>query len=93
MKKPLSKLERVPLREAWKHEANDFTPWLAQEDNLNTLADALGLPDLELVATEHWVGEIKLDILCTSRDDQVIIENQLEKTTRTKVRSSLTRQV
>jgi hypothetical protein len=24
MKKPLSKLERVPLREAWKHEANDF---------------------------------------------------------------------
>jgi hypothetical protein len=28
MKKPLSKLERVPLREAWKHEANDFTSWL-----------------------------------------------------------------
>jgi len=26
MIKPLSKLERVPLREAWKHEANDFTP-------------------------------------------------------------------
>ena len=23
MKKPLSKLERVPLREAWRHEAND----------------------------------------------------------------------
>lgn len=30
MKKPLSKLERVPLRETWKHEANDFTPWLAK---------------------------------------------------------------
>ena len=80
MKKPLSKLDRVPLREAWKHEANDFTPWLAEEVNLNTLADSLGLPDLELVATEHWVGEFKLDILCTSGDDQVIIENQLEKT-------------
>ena len=53
MEKPLSKLERVPLREAWKHEANDFTPWLAEEDNLNTLADALGLPDLKLVATEQ----------------------------------------
>ncbi len=26
MKKPLSKLERVPVR-----EANDFTPWLAIE--------------------------------------------------------------
>jgi hypothetical protein len=30
MKKTLSKLERVPLREAWKHEANDFTPWLRE---------------------------------------------------------------
>jgi hypothetical protein len=29
MKKPLSKLKRVPLREAWRHAANDFTPWLA----------------------------------------------------------------
>jgi hypothetical protein len=83
MKKPLSKLERVPLREAWKHEASDFTPWLAEEDNLNMLADALGLSDLELVATEHWVGEFKLDILCTDGSDQVIIENQLDKTNHT----------
>lgn len=90
MKKPLSKLERVPLREAWKHEANDFTPWLAEEDNLNTLADALGLADLALVATEHWVGEFKLDILCTSGDDQVIIENQLEKTNHTHLGQILT---
>ena len=90
MSKPLSKLERVPLREAWKHEANDFTPWLAEEDNLNTLADALGLADLELVATEHWVGEFKLDILCTSGDDQVIIENQLEKTNHTHLGQILT---
>jgi len=59
MKKPLSKLERVPLREAWKHEANDFTPWLAEEDNLNTLADALGFSDLELAAAEHWLGDFK----------------------------------
>jgi hypothetical protein len=62
MRKPLSKLERVPLREAWKHEANDFTPWLAEEDNLNTLADGLRLPELALVATEHGVGEFKLRV-------------------------------
>lgn len=80
IKKNLSKLERVPLREAWKHEANDFTPWLAETDNLNSLADALGLSELLLVATEHWVGDFKLDILCTDGEDQVIIENQLEKT-------------
>jgi hypothetical protein len=77
---PLSKLERVPLREAWKHEAGDFTPWLAQEENLDALAEALGLSELELVATEHWVGDFKLDILCTDGDRQVIIENQLAET-------------
>jgi hypothetical protein len=68
------------LREAWKHEANDFTPWLAEADNLNALADALDLSELVLVATEHWVGDFKLDVLCTDGDEQVIIENQLEKT-------------
>lgn len=82
-KKPLSKLERVPLREAWKHEASDFTPWLSETDNLNALADALGISELVLVATEHWVGDFKLDILCTDGDEQVIIENQLEKTNHT----------
>lgn len=83
MKSSLSKLERVPLREAWKHEANDFTPWLAKSDNLNSLADALGISELELVQTEHPVGDFKLDILCTDGDEQVVIENQLEKTDHT----------
>jgi len=80
MKPQLSNLVRVPLREAWRREANDFTPWLAETANLNTLSDALGLGELELVAMEHWVGDFKLDILCTDGADQVIIENQLEKT-------------
>lgn len=80
MNKKLSKLERVPLREAWKHEASEFTPWLAEAENLNALTDALGLSELVLIATEHWVGDFKLDILCTDGDEQVIIENQLEET-------------
>lgn len=80
IKKPLSKLERVPLREAWKHEAGEFTPWLAQADNLDALAKALGLSELETVATEHRVGDFKLDILCTDGDQQVVIENQLDET-------------
>ena len=29
------------------------------------------------IATEHWVGNFKLDILCTDGDEQVIIEAQL----------------
>ncbi|MFM8745657.1 MAG: DUF4268 domain-containing protein [Aestuariivirga sp.] len=76
----LSKLERVPLREAWKHEAGDFTPWLAEAENLDALAQALGLSELEAVATEHYVGDFKLDILCSDGDQQVIVENQLAET-------------
>jgi hypothetical protein len=77
---PLSKLERVPLLEAWKHEASDFTPWLAEVDNLHALAEALGISERELVASEHLVGDFKLDILCTDGDQQVVIEKQLEQT-------------
>lgn len=73
-------LDRVPLREAWKHEAGDFTPWLAETANLDRLAEALGLSELVLVETEHWVGDFKLDILCTDGDQPVVIENQLSKT-------------
>lgn len=40
----------------------------------------MGLSELVRVAVEHWVGDFKLDILCTDGDDQVVIENQLEKT-------------
>lgn len=76
----LSKLVRVSLREAWKHEAGDFTPWLAEAENLDSLAEALGLSELQAVATEHLVGDFKLDILCTDGDEQVIIENQLAET-------------
>lgn len=76
----LGKLTRIPLRTAWEHEASDFTPWLTQPANLAELADALGLDDLELVATEHWIGDFKLDVLCTAGGEQVIIENQLAET-------------
>lgn len=78
--KNLSTLTRVPLREAWKHEAGEFTPWLAQPENLERLADELGLSELSCVATEHRIGDFKLDMLCNDGTDHVIIENQLEET-------------
>jgi len=80
MKPSLGRLERLNLRSAWKHEAGEFTPWLAQEENLQLLAEALGLAELELVATEHAVGDFKVDILCSDDAGSIIIENQLEKT-------------
>lgn len=75
----MGNIERVDLREVWPDEAEDFTPWLAQ--NLDRLGDALGL-DLELRTAEAAVGSFSLDILAYDRggDRPVIIENQLDTT-------------
>ena len=75
----LGAIERVDLREVWPHEAQDFTPWLAE--NLDKLGEALGL-DLELRGEEQPVGPFFLDVLAHDRggDRPVIIENQLEAT-------------
>ena len=37
--KNLEELKKVDLRKAWNHEADDFTTWLAQEENLSLLSD------------------------------------------------------
>ena len=82
MTQQLGRLERVTdLREIWKTEATHFTPWLAREENLSLLADAIGL-DLELEAQEKDVGPFRADILCreTANSSWVLIENQLERT-------------
>lgn len=77
----LGRLQKVDLRYIWKTEAQDFTPWLAQEHNLELLGETLGL-DLELEAVERNVGPFRADILCKDRgsDKWVLIENQLERT-------------
>ena len=72
-------LKKVPLREIWSHEANDFTPWLAS--NIEALGTALDL-DLELTSREASVGDFSLDLLAKDLDSSktVIIENQLSQT-------------
>ncbi|MCD6288450.1 MAG: DUF4268 domain-containing protein [Candidatus Hydrogenedentes bacterium] len=73
----IGKIQRVKLREVWKHEALDFTTWL--EDNIDVLADALDLT-LVNVEREQSAGTFNVDLV--AEDDGgnlVIIENQLEK--------------
>lgn len=67
------------MRERWPNEAQDFTPWLA--DNLSELGKALRL-ELELEECEAPVGKFFLDILARDLDSDspVVIENQLELT-------------
>ena len=75
--RPLDALDSVDPREAWDHEAHDFTPWLA--DNLDRLAKEIGI-ELEHERTEMPVGPLRADIVARNpRDDsRVLIENQLE---------------
>jgi len=79
--KTLGRLERIELREIWRTEAQDFTPWLARPENLAVLSDALKI-ELELEAQERNVGPFRADLLCkdTLDDSWVLIENQLERT-------------
>jgi len=79
--KNLGRLHKVDLREAWTSESIDFTPWLAQEDNLKLLGEVIGI-ELELESQEKEVGPFRADILCknTANDSWVLIENQLART-------------
>ena len=75
----LASIERVEPRNIWPNEAENFTPWLA--DNLAELGKELGM-ELELDAKEAPVGKFSVDILAKEigRDSVVVIENQIERT-------------
>ncbi|WP_305457654.1 DUF4268 domain-containing protein [Photobacterium leiognathi] len=75
----LGKITTVNVRTIWKHEAQDFTPWLY--NHIQELSDALGI-DLEVEDIEVPVGPYYADILAkdTGTGKYVVIENQLEKT-------------
>ncbi len=72
-------LKRVDPRQAWPHEAADFTPWLSL--HLRELSEALEI-EIELQSREAAVGNFSLDLLAhdVGRDKTVVIENQLEPT-------------
>lgn len=80
----IGRLEKLELRELWKKEATDFTPWLSQEENIQRLSEAVGI-ELEVQGQEESVGPFSADILCkdTLNDHFVLIENQLERTDHT----------
>ncbi len=77
-----SSLTDVELRKAWRDEARNFTPWLAE--NLDRLGKALDL-DLERISAEAGLPTqddmFSADILARDlrSDANVIIENQLER--------------
>lgn len=73
----IGKLERVALREVWRHEAHDFTRWL--QENIDVLNSALNL-SLVNVEREQSAGAFNIDLVAeVEGGGKVIIENQLER--------------
>ena len=64
----LDRLQPIELRDIWVNEASDFTPWLAEEENLALLGETLGM-ELELEGQELDVGDFRADILCLNTED------------------------
>jgi hypothetical protein len=74
----IGRLERVELRELWKHEERGFSKWL--ENNLDELSEAIGIM-LSEPKREERAGNFQVDLVAESADGNIaVIENQLEFT-------------
>ena len=73
----IGRLQRQNIRDVWPKEDADFTKWLAMQENLELLADTLGLGSLDEVKNEVSVGSFRADVVCEDPNGQkVVIENQ-----------------
>lgn len=73
----VQKIQRIPLRKAFPHEARDFTRWL--EENIDVLNDCLDIT-LTNAEREQSAGDFSVDLVAEDESGgKVIIENQLEK--------------
>lgn len=77
----LGTLEKGDLRHVWKHDAKQFTGWLAKKENLRTLSEEIGI-QISLVQAEAKVGRFTIDILAEEENTtrKIVIMNQLEAT-------------
>ena len=76
----LGQLRKIRIHEHWKHEEQDFTPWLAKDENISRLSEAIGL-ELQVEGIEVPVGPYSADVLAKDAyGNYVVIENQYGKT-------------
>jgi hypothetical protein len=73
----IARIDRVPLRDVWKHEAHNLTTWL--EENVDVLNDVCGLA-LVGADREQAAGSFSVDLVAEDESGRtVIVENQLER--------------
>jgi hypothetical protein len=75
----LSRAERIRVRDLWKDEAREFTPWL--EDNIDLLSECLGMKLEVLPKEKRKLNGYEVDILARDKetDELVVVENQFGK--------------
>jgi hypothetical protein len=75
----IQRIKRIRIRNVWKHEAHDFTPWI--EENIDVLNDDLAVElDPDSVQREASAGAFSVDLIAENANGEtVIIENQLER--------------
>ncbi|MGC9347882.1 MAG: DUF4268 domain-containing protein [Anaerolineae bacterium] len=73
----IARVERIELRDVWKQEAYDFTPWL--QDNIEILNEVLDL-GLGSAEREQPIGSFSVDLVAEDESGgTVVIENQLAR--------------
>ena len=79
MKQEIGKIKKVDLRNIWKKEDKEFTPWL--KENIDLLSEKLGIEIID-TQTEEKIGDFRLDIIGKDANTNkfVAVENQLEST-------------
>ncbi|PCF76586.1 DUF4268 domain-containing protein [Staphylococcus delphini] len=77
----IGRLKEVNIKDLWIHEQYNFSNWLAKEENITLLNEAIDLT-LTDIEKEVYVGSYRCDLVATDETTgiKVIIENQLEAT-------------
>src|SRR6476620_3562418 len=73
------RLQRVNLKDVWLQDAEDFTSWLASQENIDLLGETVGL---ELVVeAQKDVDRLHASVLCkeTALGRWVLVGTQLER--------------
>ena len=69
----VTKLNKVKIKDIWKTEDKDFTPWLVE--NINLLNEDIGL-NIQDPKRESRLLNFIVDIVAEDEEGKVIIENQ-----------------
>jgi len=79
MNKNLGKINKLSLRQIFKSESLEFTPWLLE--HIDELSETVGIEIVD-VHRESGVGDFNCDLIGIEEntEDKIIIENQIEPT-------------